>query len=73
MTSEAPIDQPLFGDSSMHYEYEKKLERINMRLPTSLLMAIKTQAQSRGIPYQRLIREAVEMALASDDAKQAHF
>ena len=34
-----------------------------MRLPQTLLAALKAQAKQRGIPYQRLIREALEQAL----------
>lgn len=49
--------------SPVRFEFEKKAARINMRLPESLLTAVKTQAQARGIPYQRFIREAVEKAL----------
>ena len=45
------------------FEYQKKEARVNMRLPASLLEAVKVQAQQRGIPYQRLIREAIERAV----------
>jgi predicted DNA binding CopG/RHH family protein len=37
--------------------------RINMRLPAPLMAAIKARAAARGIPYQRLIREALERAM----------
>jgi predicted DNA binding CopG/RHH family protein len=37
-----------------------------MRLPETLLNAVKARAQARGIPYQRFIREALEQALARD-------
>jgi len=53
----------LSGFSPVHFEFEKKAARINMRLPESLLAAVKLRAQARGIPYQRFIREAVERAL----------
>jgi predicted DNA binding CopG/RHH family protein len=33
---------------------------VNMRMPAALLDAIKARAAARGIPYQRLIREALE-------------
>jgi predicted DNA binding CopG/RHH family protein len=49
--------------SPVRFEFEKKEARINMRLPESLLAAVKSRAQERGIPYQRFIREAVEKAL----------
>jgi predicted DNA binding CopG/RHH family protein len=35
-----------------------------MRLPETLLKAVKERAQARGIPYQRFIREALEQAVA---------
>lgn len=53
----------LSGFSPMRFEFEKKAARINMRLPESLLAAVKWRAKARGIPYQRFIREAVEKAL----------
>jgi predicted DNA binding CopG/RHH family protein len=46
------------------FEFEKKSARVNMRLPQALLDAVKARAQARGIPYQRLIREALEQAVA---------
>jgi predicted DNA binding CopG/RHH family protein len=45
------------------FEFEKKSARVNMRLPESLLDAVKARAQARGIPYQRFIREALERAV----------
>ena len=46
------------------FEFEKKTAQLNMRLPASLLAAVKQRASARGIPYTRFIREAVEHALA---------
>ena len=34
--------------------------------PDPLIAALKAQVKARGIPYQRLIREALERALAED-------
>jgi predicted DNA binding CopG/RHH family protein len=45
------------------FEFEKKDARVNMRLPKTLLEALKEKAKQRGIPYQRLIREALEHAV----------
>jgi predicted DNA binding CopG/RHH family protein len=45
------------------FEFEKKEARVNMRLPNSLLEAVKSKARDRGVPYQRLIREAIEQSL----------
>lgn len=53
---------------SMNFEFEKKTARVNMRLPEPLLRAVKAKAQTQGIPYQRLIREAIERALEDESA-----
>lgn len=45
------------------FEFEKKEARVNMRLPGSLLDAVKSEAGRRGVPYQRFIREAIEQAV----------
>lgn len=49
----------------LSFETEKKTARVNMRLPESLMAAVKAKAAARGIPYQRLIREALERAVRS--------
>ena len=50
---------------TMRFEFEKKDEQINMRVPKPLLAAVKARAKSRGIPYTRFIRETLERAIAS--------
>ncbi len=47
------------------FEFEKKDEQINMRVPKLLLAAVKARAKARGIPYTRLIRETLERAMAA--------
>ena len=47
------------------FEFEKKDEQINMRIPKPLLAAVKARAKERGIPYTRLIRETLERAMAA--------
>jgi len=47
----------------MHFEFEKKDEQINMRVPQSLLNAVRKRARERGIPYTRYIRETLERAV----------
>src|SRR5271169_6679875 len=42
------------------FEFEKKDEQINMRVPGPLLTALKARAKARGIPYTRFIRETLE-------------
>ena len=67
--AEAFLDQDLsdldFGQfRAGQLEYERKDARLTMRLPQPMLDAVKRQARARGIPYQRLVREAIEKALA---------
>lgn len=47
----------------MRFEALPKSARVTMRLPEPLIAALKARAKERGIPYQRLIREALEQAL----------
>lgn len=53
----------LSGFKPMHFEFEKKSAQLNMRLPEPLLRAVKAKAKERGIPYTRLIREALEQTV----------
>lgn len=53
----------LSGAKPVHFEFERKDARVNMRVPERLLTAVKARARARGIPYQRLIREALEQAV----------
>jgi len=56
----------LSGFRPARFEFEKKAARINMRLPQSLLDAVKARAEKRGVPYQRYIREVRERAVTTD-------
>ena len=47
----------------VRFEFEPKSAQVNLRMPEGLVKAIKELARSRGIPYQRFIREALEKAL----------
>jgi predicted DNA binding CopG/RHH family protein len=47
------------------FEFEKKDDQINMRVPKPLLQAVKARAKARGIPYTRFIRETLERAMAA--------
>ena len=49
----------------VRFEYERKDEQINMRVPRPLLAAVKARAKARGIPYTRFIRETLEQAVAA--------
>jgi predicted DNA binding CopG/RHH family protein len=64
----APADltkYDLSGAKLVRFEFEKKDGQLNMRVPTSLLNAIKARAKVRGIPYTRLIRETLEHAMTT--------
>ena len=54
----------LSGLKPVRFEFEKKSAQLNMRVPKSMLDAVKRRADARGIPYTRFIREAVESALS---------
>jgi predicted DNA binding CopG/RHH family protein len=47
----------------VHFEFLKKEGRINMRLPESLLSAVRKRAAEQGMPYQRFIRDVLEKAV----------
>ena len=47
------------------FEFEKKDDQINMRVPKQLLEAVKARAKARGIPYTRFIRETLEQAMTT--------
>jgi predicted DNA binding CopG/RHH family protein len=51
----------------LRFELGPKTERVNMRLPKSLLDAVKGQAARQQIPYQRFIRAVLERAVARQD------
>src|SRR6266481_4529312 len=47
------------------FEIQPKTERVNMRLPKTLLDAVKESAAKAGVPYQRFIRQVLESAVRS--------
>lgn len=50
---------------AVRFEFEKKDEQINMRVPRPSLAAVKARAKARGIPYTQFIRETLERAVAA--------
>ena len=56
----------LSGFKPVKFEFHNKAARVNMRLPSAQLQAVKDAAARRGIPYQRFIREAIDLALERD-------
>lgn len=55
------------GFRATRFEFEPKAAQINMRVPQSLLDALKQRAQERGIPYTRFILELMEREVARQD------
>ncbi len=53
----------LSGLKLTRFEFQPKSERVNMRLPAPLLKAVKDSAAKAGVPYQRFIRQALEVAI----------
>jgi predicted DNA binding CopG/RHH family protein len=49
---------------TVRFEFEKKDNQINMRVPKQLLEEVKARAKARGIPYTRFIRETLEQAMS---------
>ena len=54
----------LSGFKPMTFEIEPKSAAINLRLPPSLLHALKNRAKAKGIPYTRYVRMLLETDLA---------
>lgn len=53
----------LSGMRRIHFEFQPKSGRVNMRLPRQLLDAVRASAARAGVPYQRFIRQALEDAV----------
>ena len=45
------------------FEFQPKTKKVNLRFPEKLLDAVRKKAKRQGIPYQKLIRQAVEHSL----------
>ncbi|MGC8518617.1 MAG: BrnA antitoxin family protein [Steroidobacteraceae bacterium] len=54
----------LSGFRPMRFEIEPKAAALNMRLPRSLLEAVKAEARALGIPYTRYVHMLLEKAVA---------
>jgi predicted DNA binding CopG/RHH family protein len=54
----------LSGFKPMQFEFESKTAALNMRLPQSLLEALKVKAKAKGIPYSRYVRLLLESDVA---------
>jgi predicted DNA binding CopG/RHH family protein len=56
-------DYDLSQGQIVRFEFQPKDQRVNMRLPRPLLDAVKAKAAKAGVPYQRFIRQALELAV----------
>ncbi len=55
----------LSGGRVMHFEFEEKDSQLSMRMPTSLLNAIKSKAKLKKVPYTRYIRMLIERDISA--------
>ncbi|MGV6875408.1 CopG family antitoxin [Pseudochelatococcus sp. B33] len=46
------------------YEFKKKSSVLNMRIPQSLLEAIKTKTRQKGVPFTHYVRTLIERDIA---------
>ncbi|MBF7684091.1 BrnA antitoxin family protein [Acinetobacter sp. B5B] len=53
----------LSGFKPMNFEFEPKSKTLNMRVPESLLDALKEKAKEKGIPYTRYVRLVLEQSV----------
>jgi predicted DNA binding CopG/RHH family protein len=51
------------------FEFRPKRKSVNLRISDDLLRAVRAAARRCGIPYQRYIRQALELALRRHDAR----
>jgi predicted DNA binding CopG/RHH family protein len=56
---------------TVRFEFEPKSARVNMRLPETLVKTLKERAGKRGIPYQRYMRELIELGLTASEKRKA--
>ncbi len=55
----------LSGFRPVRFEFAAKDARITLRLPAGLLAELRREAEARGVRYQRLVREFLELGLAA--------
>ena len=54
----------LSGFKPASFEFARKSAQVNLRVPQSLLDAVREKAKSRGIPFTRYIRMLMEHDIA---------
>ena len=67
----------LSGFKPAQFEFQVKAAQLNMRLPQTLLDAVRATAKARGVPYTRFVRETLERVVSDrsqdrDLAPQVH-
>ena len=55
----------LSGGRVMRFEFEEKDSQLSMRMPTSLLEALKSKAKLKKVPYTRYIRMLIEQDVSA--------
>ncbi len=63
VTSEDLTEFDLSDMKRVRFEFQAKDASVNLRLPKSLLDAVRARAKIDGVPYQRYIRLALEQSL----------
>jgi len=58
-----PLVAACFGTKFNDDEFEAKSAQLYMRLPQSLIDAIKKRTKARGVPYARFVRQVLEEAV----------
>ena len=55
----------LSGGRIMNFEFEEKDSQLSLRMPTSLLDALKSKAKLKKVPYTRYIRMLIERDIST--------
>jgi predicted DNA binding CopG/RHH family protein len=68
LEEESLADYDLSGFKPMRFEFAKKEARLELRLPSDQLIALKAAAQKMGIPHTRLVRQFITEGLMKKSA-----
>jgi predicted DNA binding CopG/RHH family protein len=52
------------------FEFERKGAALNMRIPQTLLDALKAKARAKGVPFTRYVRLLIEQDLSGPDSRR---
>ena len=59
----------LSAGQPVRFEFAKKDKSVTLRMPSSLLGALKEKADQENMPYQRYIRRVLENALSAENRR----